>query len=454
MAANRFIRDFTTGPVWGPLVRFSVPFMLSNALQVLYSTVDMFIVGQVVGKDGLAAVTNASRICTFLTMVCLGLATSGQVYIAQLLGQGRKKDLNDSIGTLFSFLALIGLGMSALGIVFARPILDLLQVPREAYGGAMSYLVVCSAGLVFTYGYNMVSAVLRGMGDSRHPFVFIAIASVANILLDILFIAGFGWGCFGAALATILGQAISFAYAAAYLYRHRDEFCFDFRRESFRIRQRVLSAMLRLGLPFVVRFAAVNVSMLYVIRLVNGVGIAASTVFGVGVQLDDLVTKVTQGIMMAVTGMVGQNFGAGKPDRIRKIVAYSWLFALGFYCVFTAFLLGMPEGLFGIFTNDPEVLALAPLFAWTIVWQFPGLILMRGTNGFLNGIGAARLALVFAVLDGVLLRIGCSWLFGTVLGWGLRGFIFGYAIACYGMALPALVYFFFFPWHRRRAATA
>ena len=448
------IRDFTTGPIFWPLVEFSLPFMLSNALQVLYTTVDMWVVGRYLRLEGLTAVTNAGRLVDFLTALCIGLSVSAQIYVAQLIGQGRRGELNRTIGTVFSAIALIAIAMTVLGVVGADALVRAMNVPAEAAAGARTYLVTCTFGLLLSYGYNIVSAVLRGMGDSKRPFVFVAIASVTNLVLDLLFVGRCGMGVFGAAFATVIGQGLSYFIALAYLYRHRAEFGFDFRPSSFRIHGPIFRSFIRLGIPIAVRFSAINISMMYVLRLINGVGAAASAVFGVGVKLDDIVTKVTQGIMQATTGMVGQNYGARRFDRLRRVVVYAWLFSFGFYAVYTCFLLGNPRGMFAFFTDDSAVLDLAPLFAFTIVWSFPGLVIMRGTNGFINGIGNAALALAFGLLDGVVLRIGCSWLLGDVLGMGLRGYILGYAVACYGMGVPALVYFYFGPWERRKAVTA
>ena len=454
-------RDFTQGPIFGPLVSFSVPFMLSNALQVLYSTVDMAIVGRYMGEVGLTAVSNASKLILFLSVIGVGLATSAQIYVAQLIGQGRRKDLNAAIGTLFTFLLAIGAAMTVVGLLFARPLLGFLKVPETAYGGSLSYLRVCAPGIFFAYGYNMTSAVLRGMGDSKRPFLFIAIASVANVVLDLLFVAVFRWGEAGAALATALGHAISFVFSWAYLYRRREAFGFDFRRASFRVDNAVIRAFLRLGVPLAVRFSVVNLTMIYVLRWINvwghenGLQDIASGVFNVGLQMDDLVTKVTLGIMQATTGIVGQNYGAGKFDRVRKTVTSAWLFSIGFYVVYTAFLLFRTEGMFRLFNvTDPEALKLAHVFAWSIVWQFPGLALTRGTNGFVNGIGNATFSLVLGLLDGVVLRIGFSWLLGDYLGMGFGGYVLGYGIACYGLCVPAIVYLFFFPWEKRKTVTA
>ncbi len=171
--------------------------MASNALQVLYSTIDMIIVGEYVGTAGLSAVAQSSQIVNFATMVCLGFSNAGQVLIAQALGAGKRKEMNDIMGTLFCLIAIISLIFTAVIVIFATPILNLINIPDESADMAFDYLVICGAGLIFTAGYNMVSAVLRGMGDAKRPFLFIAIASVVNLVLDIIFTGIFGWGGYG-----------------------------------------------------------------------------------------------------------------------------------------------------------------------------------------------------------------------------------------------------------------
>ncbi len=448
---RELIHDYTKGPIFGPLVRFSIPFMISNALQVLYAVVDMYIVGLYTGHVGLSAVANASRIFVLTTMISVGLTMSGQIYVAQLIGKGDRSSLSKSIGTFFTTILSAGAIISLFSLITARWMLGVTNVPAEAFNGAYTYLIVTSAGLVFVFGYNMVSSVLRGMGDSSRPLLFVAIACVLNIILDFIFIALFGMGLFGAALATVIAQALSFAYSWRYLSVRSDKFGFDFKLKSFMPDMRIFKSQMKLSIPFTIRFAAINVSMLYIQSMVNSLGLAASTIFLVGIQLDDIVTKVTQGIMQATTAMVGQNYGARRFDRVRQVVRSAWLFASGFYIIYTFFLLSYPEEMFGLFTNEPEIVALAPLFAWNIVWQFPALVLMRGTNGFIHGIGNANLSLIFGLFDGVVLRIGCSWFLGAFLGLGLKGYILGYAIASYGMGVPTLFYYWFCPWQKRKS---
>ena len=427
--------------------------MLSNALQVLYALVDMSIVGHYTGSEGLAAVSLSSQCFHFMTVVCVGFCTGGQVYISQLVGSGRKDRLNRTIGTIFSTVFAIGVIVSLAGVLFCNPILRLLNAPEASYADCRDYLLVCSVGIVFTYGYNMVSAVLRGMGDSRHPFVFIVIAAVMNVILDFLFVAGFGWGVFGAALATIIAQGFSFLYAMGYLYLHRSSFGFDFKLRSYAIDPMVLKGLMKLGVPFAIRFGAVNVSMLYVLAMIGEQGHTELATFGTGVKLDNTANVICQGVTQALAAFIGQNYGARQFQRVRVAVYYAWAISIGFFLIYGVCLWFCTERMFGLFTTDAEVLKLSHVFVHAIIWHLPGLFLLKGTSGFIHGLGLAWLSLWFAVLDGFVIRIIFSWYLGIHLGMGFYGLMLGYSLGVYGMAIPALAYFFFFPWEKRKLVT-
>ena len=193
-AKKTLAKDFTQGNIAKQMLWFALPFMLSNALQVFYSTIDMMIVGRCVGKAGLSAVSQSSQILNFATMVCFGFSNGGQVLVSQALGAGKRKELNQIIGTLFSLISLLALGLTAVILLGRNVIMDLVNIPKESEKFALQYLVICGGGLIFTAGYNMVAAVLRGMGDSKRPFLFIGIASAINLVLDILFTGIWGWG--------------------------------------------------------------------------------------------------------------------------------------------------------------------------------------------------------------------------------------------------------------------
>ncbi len=412
----------------------------------------MIVVGQVLGGPGLSAVSTASQVFTFMTMLSMGFSTGGQVRIAQLIGAGRRDGIGKVIGTLFTIVTVMGLAMTVIGLSLVDPVLTLLNTPKEAYGYAVDYMIVCSCGIIFTYGYNMVSAVMRGMGDSKHPLIFIAIASVLNLILDIIFTGYMGMGTLGAALATIIGQAFSFLYAIWFLYRHRDEFGFDFKPKSFIPERDTLRELTRLGIPFALQSCAINISMMFVNSLINDVSVDASSVFGVGVKVDDIVNKITQAFTFAVSAMVGQNFAAGKVGRIRQVFFTAMIFSAVIYAAFTAVYVAIPEAMFGIFTDDAGVIELAPVFVSAIVWGFPGMVIMRSTNGFIQGIGNARLGLIFALIDGFVMRITLSYVIGVTFEYGLFGYILGYGLAPFGTAIPGLIYFLSGIWKKRMTA--
>ncbi len=448
--SHSITKDFTGGKIPGQLLWFTLPFMASNALQVLYSTIDMMIVGRFVGTAGLSAVSQSSQIVNFAAMICLGVSNAGQVLVSQAVGSGKRDRMNPIIGTLFSVLMILAVLFSAVILSCKTVILALMHIPPESYQMAMEYLVICGSGMVFTAGYNMVSSILRGMGDSARPLLFIVIASATNLSLDILFTGILGFGVAGAAWATVIGQAVSFLFSICYLYQRRQEFGFDFRRESFRMDKHYVRLIFSLGAPMAVQSGFINLSMLFVNSIINRVGVVASATFGVGVRIDDIVNKISQGIQYAAMPMISQNIGAGKTERAKHVVYWAWVYSLVMTIIFMILYLCFGKQLFMIFSKDPNVHAMSQTFIRAILWMFPAFAVMRGSGAFIQGIGHARLSMILALLDGVFLRIGLSWLFGVVLEWGFYGFVLGYALAPYGYAIPSMIYFLSGRWKKRK----
>ncbi len=442
-------KNFTTGNIPKLLFAFMIPFMLTNALQVLYTTIDMMIVGRCVGTEGISAVAQSGQIINFAVMVCFGVSNAGQVLVSQAIGSGKRDKLNSIIGTLFSMLMILSLIFTAIFIIFRNPILKAIHVPSEAYSMSIDYLIISAAGLVFTAGYNMVSAVLRGMGDSKRPLLFIIIASVTNLVLDIVFTGYMGFGVAGAAWATIIGQAFAFGFAVIYLYRSKEAFGFDFKLKSFKIERNYAGMIVSLGTPMAIQSGFINLSMLFVNSMINQVGVIASATFGVGMRIDDIINKVSQGIQYATMPMVSQNMGAGEKKRAIKVVHWAWVYS----GIFTAFCmtlyLCLGRQLFMVFSDNPQVHEMSSTFIKAILWMFPAFAVMRGSGAFIQGIGNAKLGMFLAMLDGIALRIGLSWLFGSLLGWGFYGYVLGYALAPYGYAIPSMVYFLSGMWKKR-----
>ena len=451
MGKKSLSKDFTQGNIVRQLLFFAIPFMASNALQVLYSTIDMIIVGEFVGTPGLSAVSQSSQIVNFATMVCLGFSNAGQVLLAQAIGAQKKKEMNDIIGTLFTFIAAVAILFTGTILCLQNWILDTMKIPAESYEMARDYLVICSVGLVFTAGYNMVSAVLRGMGDAKRPFLFIGIASAVNLVLDIVFTGILGWGVAGAAWATIIGQAASFIFSLFYLFRRKEYFGFDFKPQSFAPKHKYVGMIAGLGTPMAIQSGFINLSMLVVNAMINDIGVVASATFGVGVRIDDIINKISQGIQYAAVPMISQNIGAGKHGRAKKVVHIAWIYSGILTAFFMIFYVTLGKQLFMIFSDDIFVHNMSGDFINAILWMFPAFSLMRGSGAFVQGIGNAKLSMVLALLDGVVLRIGLSWFFGIFLGWGFFGFVLGYGLAPYGYAIPSMIYFLAGKWQKQKA---
>ena len=444
-------RNFTEGNLWRQLILFSLPFMASNALQVFYSTIDMMIVGKFVGTAGLSAVSQSSQIVNFATMLCFGFANAGQVLVAQAFGAGKRREANDIVGTLTVFVLAFSLALSVVILIFTNTILSAINIPPESEAMAVEYLVICTAGLIFTAGYNLVSAVLRGMGDAKSPFLFIGIASAVNLVLDLLFTGLLGWGVAGAAWATIIGQAVSFVFSLFYLYRKREFFGFDFKREIFIPKRKYVGMIASLGTPMAIQSGFINVSMLFVNAMINDIGVVESATYGVGIRIDDIINKISLGVQYAAVPMISQNIGAGNRERAKSVVYRTWVLSIALTAIFMLAYGVFGRELFMLFSDDPLVHEKSGEFIAAILWMFPALAIMRGTGAFVQGIGNAKLGLILSILDGVALRIGLSYLFGIAMGHGFYGFVLGYGVAAYGYAIPSLRYFVSGVWKREKA---
>lgn len=444
------INDMTEGNITRQLILFSLPFMLSALLQTLYAAVDMVVVGQWVGQSGLSAVSVGSSLVHFFTLVSMGYSGAGQVLIAQYVGARNHEGIRRAIGTIFSVLGVVSVAAGLICLIFPRPLLGLLNTPEAAFDGAVTYMRICGCGMVFIYGYNTVSAILRGMGDSKRPLMFIAVAAGVNVALDLILVAGLGMGVAGAAVATVAGQAVSFVWSAFYLYRRREQFDFDFKAASFAIHGGTLAALSRLGLPMALQTAAISISLLFISSYVNSYGLTASALTGAGQKLFGLVNIVSNAVSTSLSTMVGQNMAAGKPERVKKLVRVSLVICVSTTGLISLGCLLFPRQVISVFNSEPELLAMASEYIPILVVGFMAGSLMCPYYGLVNGIGYAGLALVIGLLDGVVARVGLSLMFGLGMDMGIHGFWLGDALAGYVTALLSAAYYYSGRWKTRK----
>ncbi|MEE1010586.1 MAG: MATE family efflux transporter [Acutalibacteraceae bacterium] len=448
---STMITDLTNGSVTKLLLRFAFPLFISNALQAVYNIVDMIIVGQYIGGEGMSAVSIGGDVLHLLTFVAMGFSSAGQVLISQNVGAKRMNDVQKTIGTMSTFLLSISVVISV-GCYFIRNLmLDLLNTPIESYDFTMDYTVTCIFGLFFIYGYNIISAILRGMGDSRRPFVFIAIAAVVNIVLDLWFIAGLKMEVFGAALATVISQGLSFVIALTYLYIKKESFGFDFRPDSFRIDPQAFKKLVALGVPMAIQSAAINLSKIVLTSWINLYGVVFSALSGLYNKINMMIGIVSQSFTTAGSTMVGQSLGAKKYDRVPKVMKVVLYSSVLISTVLAVALFFFSEPIFKMFTGDEEVLATASIVVLPAILNMYGSATRSVSFSLMNGSGNAKLNFAVAIIDGMISRIGISALLGFAVGMGCRGFWYGDALAGYMPIVIGMIFFLSGSWKKDKS---
>ena len=444
------VNDLTQGSIMRKLLLFALPFMAANLLNTLYTLVDLAIIGKFLGSEALSAASNGGQIVFMLYAIGIGLGGGGQILISQLTGAGKRSEYQSTIGTLVTFGMISAVVTTFIALFFGRPLLELINTPPEAVDQGVEYLRACAFGFAFCVGFNTFSAVLRGMGDSRTPFLISAVCALMNVVLDLLLVAVIPMGVAGAALATSISQVFSFVFAVWYLYRRKEQFGFDFKLRSFRMHADKLKIILRLSVPLMVSSISISISLTFINSFINPYGVVPSAVHGVGSKLSSLMQVVTHAIQPAVGAFVGQNMGAGKPERARKAVWCALGIGVVFWVVVAAVCLLFPRAVFSLFSNEAAVLDLAVDYLKINVWNFLAWAMMTPALGLMGGVGASTLQLGVSLLDGVAARISLSLLFGITLSMGLSGFWIGSVLATYVTVILAWAFFFSGKWKHRK----
>lgn len=442
--------DFTEGAIMPMLLTFFLPFLLANALNSLYNTVDTIITGQFMGSSGIVAVSMGGKLLNLYTHISTALASAGQVLISQHIGARQRHELNPTIGTLFSELLALSVILAVATLCFGEDILRLINTPEESVAPALSYLRITSIGLPLIFGYNAVSSVLRAMGDSKSPLLFIAIATVMNTVLDLVFIVVFDLGVAGTALATVLGQGVSLVFSLSLLYRRRESFGFDFRLSSFKIRWRKLGLLLKLGLPLSMRMVFIAGTQFYLLSFINAFGLVAAAAYNVSDKIYHVANIASMSVREAGGTVVAQNIGANRYARVKETVRSVAIVSFSAAGILTALSLLFPRAVFSVFTSDAEVLAQAGTYMTICCVVYILSAAIAPYECVVSGTGNSKLGFLGGMLDGVVFRIGFGMLFGLVLGWGAPGFFMGDALARLGIVLVGAVYYHSGAWMKHK----
>ena len=344
--------DFTQGSILKKLCRFMLPVLGALILQAAYGAVDLLVVGRFGSTSGLSAVSTGSQVLNLVTFVVTQLAMGVTVLIARYIGEKREKEIGAVLGGAAVVFTILAGCLFVLLVLFARPISMLMQAPQEALALTASYVRICGCGILFIVAYNVLSAVFRGLGDSRSPLLFVLVACLVNVAGDLVLVAGLHLDAAGAALATVLAQAVSVVCALAIL--RRKKLPFTFRKSDVRLNEQC-RRFLAIGLPLALQEFLTQLSFLALCAFVNRLGLAASSGYGVASKIVSFVMLVPSALMQSMASFVAQNIGAGNVKRAKKSMFTGIAVGVAFGIVMFALVLRKGDVLAGLFSTDAEV---------------------------------------------------------------------------------------------------
>lgn len=444
MQSKPLEKNLTEGSVAKQLIKFALPFMLSNLVQTLYNVADMLIVGNYNGSAGISGVNIGGQVTFIMTNIVIGLSVGGTVVIAQYLGSGDRKGMRESIGTLISFLLAAAIVLTVTMLLLSDTILQLIRTPDESYAQAKEYLNITLTGTIFIFGYNAFSAILRGLGDSKRPLIFVTIACVINVFLDLLFVGQFKMAAAGAALATVISQAVSMIACIAYL--KRSGFDFDFKPSSFRFYKNRFLMLLKIGIPISIQNVIVNFSFLVLTTIANGMGVSESAAVGIVGKYNGFAILPAIAVGASVSAMVAQNMGAGMISRAKK--TFYTGSALAFSVTFAVFVITrlFPARILSLFGDEPEMIAAGVEYIKTFSLDYLIVPVTFCLNGLITGSGHTIISSVGGIMSSVGFRIPLAILFGVTLDMGLWGLGFAAPAASIGSALFLFIYYISGKW--------
>ena len=395
--------SLTEGRVAPTLVRFALPFMLSSLLQSLYGAADLFVVGQYAGAAAVSGVSIGSQIMSTVTMLILSLSMGGTVLIGNCIGQKNDEGAATAIGTMTVLFGLFALLLTPLMLLGTDAGVALMQTPPEAVADTRDYVFTCSLGLPFIIGYNALSGIFRGLGDSKTPVYFVALATVINIVADFVLVGGLKMGATGAAIATVTAQGLSFL--AALVWMCKTGFSFPLTRRHLRLDGHSAKRILKVGAPLALQSTSVHLSFLIITAIINTMGLIASAAVGVTEKIMAFAFLPPDAFAAAVAAMTAQNIGASKPERALQSLKWSIVFSLAFGLLVCGFANLFPEVLPAIFTTDGEVIRAAGLYMRTYSVDCILVSFVFSFNNYFSGCGNAVISMIHNVIATFAVRI-------------------------------------------------
>ncbi len=444
-ATFAMMRDLSQGPVARNIFLFALPMLLGNVFQQLYNVVDTIIIGQYIGTDALAAAGASFPVIFVLISLVIGITTGTTIIISQYYGAKDYEAVKRAIDTAYIFLFFASILLTTLGIVFIEDIWRLIDLPVHVRPDATQYFSVFAAGLVLMFGFNVTSAVLRGLGDSRTPLYFLIISTILNIGFDLLFVLVFGWGIGSVAFATVLAQGIAFGLSVIYLNRTHTLIRFALRGLTFD--RDIFRKSLRIGIPTGMQHTFVSLGMLALISIVNRFGTDTIAAYTIAWRIDSFSAMPAMNFGLALTTFVGQNLGANKPERVKQGLRATLLMttAVSLTMTFVAWTFG--RQLMGVFTPNPEVIEIGYSYLVVVSSFYVVFAGMFVTQAVMRGAGDTLIPMFITLIALWLLRIPASHFLS--MQYGAEGIWWGIPVAWVFGLLAAYIYYLTGRWKRK-----
>lgn len=438
--------DLTEGKVWKVIVRFAVPLLVGNLLQQFYNITDSIIVGQFLGKEALAAVSASFFIYYFIISLVIGVGSGTTVVISQLFGAKQYQKVQLAFSSFFIFMLVGGIILSIAGIIFAEPVFRLTNTPEEVIPQAVAYSRIYIGGTFLFVTFNSIISILRGVGESVRPMLFILITTVLNIAFDLLFILVFKWGIEGAARATVVSQGIGMCIALAYVNNTHP--LLSIKKQDMLFDWKLFKESLKIGLPTSVQQCAIALGLIALLGIVNSFGTNTLTAYGAAGKIDTIITQAILTLSGALAAFCGQNIGAGRLDRVKKGVQFTMYtnIALGLLTFAAVYLFG--NEMMRIFTKDIDVVAIGKEYLLII----GGFFIVHGAlnvyNGALRGAGDTLFPMITSLVCLWLIRIPLAYYLSSWLG--RNGIWWAIGISITIGLIVTFVYYKMGFWKRRR----
>ena len=400
---NSLEKNLTNGSVLKNIAYFSLPYLLSYFLQTLYGLADLFIIGQFEGVASTTAVSIGSQVMHMLTVMIVGLAMGSTVCIGQAVGAGDKKHASAAIGNTVTLFMLLSVVITAQLLALVRPIVSVMSTPAEAADGTRAYLTICFIGIPFITAYNIISSIFRGLGDSKSPMIFIAVACAANIALDYIFIGAMGLGPAGAALGTTLSQAISVVFSLVVILRRKSGISLE--RRDLHPQRDTMGRLLRIGVPVAAQDGLIQIAFIVITVIANRRGLDAAAAVGIVEKIISFVFLVPSSMLSTVSALCAQNIGAGKQARAEQTLRYAVIIAVSFGIIIALLTQFISEQAVGLFTPDTVVITLGGQYLRGYIWDalFAGIHFCF--SGYFCACGRSEISFIHNISAIALVRI-------------------------------------------------